>query len=121
MEGVDDFYAPEMGFKPMFVAQWLRLRCHQPGIHRVQCIGAGGRRPNRHGRRVGWSFCSIAKPVDVYSQKVMSGSLTKVDNKHSSLQVPRDSANSNQSFPLLSQTLRFLGHGSIFSNACGFS
>ncbi|GFX38435.1 hypothetical protein TNCV_2344091 [Trichonephila clavipes] len=45
-------------------------RCRQPGIYRVQCIGAGGRNPFWHGRRVG---SRLAKSVEVYSQKVMSG------------------------------------------------
>ncbi|GFW77733.1 transposable element Tcb1 transposase [Trichonephila clavipes] len=43
----------------------------------------------------------------------------KVGNILGSLQVPRDWDHSGQSFPWLSRTLRFLGHGRIFNNVCG--
>ncbi|GFT47336.1 c-Maf-inducing protein [Trichonephila clavipes] len=43
----------------------------------------------------------------------------KADKSLGSLQVPRDRVHSGQSFPWLSKTLCFLGHGSTFVNVCG--
>ncbi|GFS62160.1 zinc finger FYVE domain-containing protein 26 [Trichonephila clavipes] len=62
---------------------------------------------------------SQAKPVEVYTQKVMSGGLAKADNSLNSLQVPQDWTHSGQSFLWLFKTLGFLGHGSIFISECG--
>ncbi|GFU41154.1 hypothetical protein TNCV_3899661 [Trichonephila clavipes] len=60
-----------------------------------------------------WSglVSSSAKPVEVYSQKVMSSNYAKAGPK-------RDWTYFGQSFSWLSKTLRFLGHGSIFVNVC---
>ncbi|GFU67186.1 hypothetical protein TNCV_4689181 [Trichonephila clavipes] len=53
--------------------QFTLGRCHQPGIHLVQCIEAGG--AIHSGMAADWTgLVSIqAKPKKVYSQKVMSG------------------------------------------------
>ncbi|GFW79232.1 hypothetical protein TNCV_2476391 [Trichonephila clavipes] len=50
---------------------------------------------------------SHAKLVEVYSQKVISGSKTKVGNTLGSLQVPWDETHSGYSFPGRSKTVRF--------------
>ncbi|GFV44055.1 hypothetical protein TNCV_3571761 [Trichonephila clavipes] len=73
------------------------------------------------GMSVEWAglVSSHAKPLEVYSPKVMFCSLAKVGNSLDSLQVHRDWAHGDQSFPYLPKTFRFLGHDSIFVIARG--
>ncbi|GFT86710.1 hypothetical protein TNCV_1251711 [Trichonephila clavipes] len=57
-------------------------RCHQSGVHRVQCIEAGRRHPFWLDRRAGKPR---QQPVEVHCQEVMSGGLVKASNSFGSL------------------------------------
>ncbi|GFV90463.1 hypothetical protein TNCV_50381 [Trichonephila clavipes] len=57
--------------------------------------------------------------MEIYSEKVTSGSSARVGNSLGSLQEPRDRIHTGQKFPWLSKGLGVWGHGSTFINICG--
>ncbi|GFX01941.1 hypothetical protein TNCV_371301 [Trichonephila clavipes] len=89
----------------------------QPDIHRVQCIGAGGRHhTDMAAKRAG----SLAATPSQWRYTPKSCSVVRRKRASlGSLQVLRDWALSGQ-FPMaLQNSSVFLGHGSFFVNVCG--